>query len=130
MTSVVGVIHNHTPYVLAAVLRGGMLRLNTTLPPKGAARIPITVDTGFTGGFSLPKSVLSDLHLDFLGYVSYVLADGRNALTPTFQGKVVLGSEVYTTRFIPGRSLMGVEFMEMAFSSLEISLKKGRLLLR
>ena len=130
MTALFGVIRNHTPHVLANILKGGILRLETTPAPEEVARILITVDTGFTGGFSLPEEQMAHLKLDFLGYVSYVLADGRKADTPTFMGEAMVESKVIQTRFIPGQPLMGIEFMEAAFSSLAIDFRSGQLTLQ
>ncbi len=118
MTTLHGVIVKGTSYISANILKNGILRLETALVPKEAARISIVVDTGFSGGFSLPEKTLQFLNLDLLGYLPYILADGSEREVPTYLGHVVVGRRALEARFIPGQSLIGTEFMASVFSLL------------
>ncbi len=115
--------------MLGNFLKSGVLRLKTTPVPKDAAPVLIAVDTGFSGGFSLPEEKLSLLKLNPLGYESYVLANRERVHLPVFQGQVMVGEVTYEARFLPGQPLLGVEFMETAFSSLHIDFGAGKMTL-
>ena len=49
---------------------------------------------------------------------------------PVYVGRVVVGQVVHEARFIPGQPLMGVEFMQAAFSSLHVDFRSGHVTLR
>lgn len=130
MTALVGAMDSKTPYVLARILRNGRLCLEAVQASSKATRLRVCVDTGFTGGFSLPETLLARLELDFLGYEPYILANRQRVEVPTFAGFVIVGRMSFEARFIPGQPLMGVEFMEAAFRTLRIDFRAGALVLR
>ena len=129
MTTLQGVVKNHTPQILAENPESGVLVLKSVSALEDPSPLLLTVDTGFTGGISLPEERLDGLSLDFLGYVSYVLADGQQKDMPTFAGRVRVDQEEVETRFLAGQPLLGVEFMETVFSSLLIEFKSGEVTL-
>lgn len=80
--------------------------------------ICFTVDTGFSGGIALSEEVLDKMDVEFFGYNTFTLATGDMVELPMFLGKVILGGHQIEIWFIPGDSLLGMEFLTLAGSEL------------
>jgi predicted aspartyl protease len=86
--------------------------------------IIITVDTGFDGGIMLPQIILDDMNLDFMGYDTFIIANGETIELPVFFGKSVVKGQEFETWFIPGDSLVGMEFFYEVGKGLKLDFEK------
>ncbi len=78
----------------------------------------ITVDTGFNGGIAIPLEMMDKMDMEFFGYDTFTLATGDIVELPMFMGKVILDDYESKTWFIPGDSLLGMEFLSAVGSIL------------
>ena len=78
----------------------------------------ITVDTGFSGGIAIPLEMLDEMDVEFFGYDTFTLATGDIVELPMFVGRVITGGCEIETWFIPGDSLLGMEFLSTVGSLL------------
>jgi len=92
--------------------------------------IPLTVDTGFSGGIALPKKVLNEIDVEFIGYDIFTLATGDVVELPMFIGRVVIEDQEVETWFIPGDLLVGMEFLSLAGKLLGLNFEKATVELR
>lgn len=76
--------------------------------------LSLTVDTGFSGGIALPLEVIEIMGLKLVDFDTFKLATEEVVELPVFLGKVFLKNEEIETWFIPGDSLLGMEFMSEA----------------
>ncbi|MGQ9630030.1 MAG: hypothetical protein ACUVXI_06895 [bacterium] len=60
--------------------------------------------------------------IEFFGYDTFTLATGDIAELPMYLGKVVVGKYEIETWFIPGESLLGMEFLSSTGSVLNCSI--------
>ena len=127
MTTLQGIVQHLTPQIAAFVLKTGIVRLGPAPASSSGTPVRIVVDTGFTGGISLPMLILQRLKLKFFAYVPYILADHRRVEIPTFDGYVIIGRKRFATRYLPGQPLLGMEFMEAVFARLHVDFRGQRL---
>jgi predicted aspartyl protease len=85
--------------------------------------LSLTVDTGFSGGIALPQKILNKMKIEFFGYDTFTLATGEVTELPMFLGKVIVGTHEIKTWFIPGDSLLGMEFLSATGSLLLLNFK-------
>ena len=85
----------------------------------------LTVDTGFSGGVALPEETLGKMNVEFFGYDTFSLATGEVVELPMSLGIVILGGREIETWFIPGDSLLGVEFLASAGSGLSLNFRNS-----
>lgn len=90
----------------------------------------ITVDTGFSGGIAIPREMLDRMNMEFFGYDTFTLATGDIVELPMFVGKVILDDYEGETWFIPGDSLLGMEFLSTVGSILCFDFESGIVELR
>ena len=86
----------------------------------------LTVDTGFSGGIALPEEILEEMDVELIDFGIFRLATGDEVELPVFWGKVVVGDYEIETWFIPGDSLLGMEFFSLAGSYLSLDFEKGK----
>jgi predicted aspartyl protease len=84
----------------------------------------LTVDTGFSGGIALPEGILEEMDIELIDFGIFKLATGNEVELPVFWGKVVVGDYEIETWFIPGDSLLGMEFLSLAGSFLSLDFGK------
>lgn len=84
----------------------------------------LTVDTGFSGGIALPEELLEKMDVELIDFGIFRLATGQEVELPVFWGKVVVGDRKIETWFIPGDSLLGMEFFYLAGSFLSLDFDK------
>jgi len=113
-----GKIEDFVPFTRASI-KNKMLAINER------GNFLMTVDTGFTGGVALPNKIIKQLGLKPVVYDKFRLATGKMVALPVFRGKVFVKNKVIETWFIPGDSLIGMEFLYSAGSTLTFSLKKN-----
>ncbi len=82
---------------------------NLVIAEDGA--FSMTVDTGFSGGIALPPDVIEKMGLEMVDFDTFKLATGEIIELPVFLGKVILENNRIETWFIPGDSLLGMEFL-------------------
>ena len=85
----------------------------------------LTVDTGFSGGIALPVETLEKMDVEFFGYDTFTLATGDIVELPMFISKVIVKEQAIETWFIPGDSLLGMEFLSTAGSALFVNFEEG-----
>ena len=100
-----GIIANNSPSFCGSFRKDGILVFHK----KG--NISFTVDTGFSGGIALPKEILENLKIEFMGYDTFTLATGDEVELPMYYGIVLVNKKKVETWFIPGDSLLGMEFI-------------------
>jgi predicted aspartyl protease len=83
----------------------------------------LTVDTGFSGGIALPEEILQEMGVELIDFGIFRLATGDEVELPVFWGRVVVKDYEIETWFIPGDSLLGMEFLSLAGSSLSIDFR-------
>lgn len=81
--------------------------------PEGSRSFEAIIDTGFTGGLTLPPDWIEELGLPQTGVEDMVLADGRASDTPLYNGYVVLGEEAYevVVAEAPTITLLGTDLL-------------------
>jgi len=84
----------------------------------------LTVDTGFSGGIALPLDILEKMNVELAFYDTFRLATGEVVELPVFLGNVIVGNYEVETWFIPGDSLLGMEFLSSAGSLLSFDFEK------
>jgi len=97
---------------------------------RKGGKITLTVDTGFSGSFSLPSALLKKLKLKFLDQDTFRLANGEEIELPIFWGEVVLGDHKLPAWFIPGEPLVGMELLSSAGEILLLNFRKKELELK
>ena len=95
-----------------------------------AGSLQLTVDTGFSGGIALPLGILENMGVELAFYDTFRLATGETVEPPVFLGKVAVGKHEVETWFIPGDSLLGMEFLSSIGSVLSINFEKKEVNLR
>lgn len=81
-----------------------------------------TVDTGFTGSIALPQGVIDGMELELIGFENFMLATGDLVKLPMYVGTVRFAEQgEMQTWFIPGASLLGMEFLSSAGSALALN---------
>jgi len=85
--------------------------------------IPMTVDTGFSGGIAIPLNLINEMGLELVDFDTFRLATGEIVELPIFLGKVIIKKSEIETWFIPGDSLLGMEFLYSAGSLLSLNFK-------
>ncbi len=78
----------------------------------------LTVDTGLSGGIALPLKTLETMDVELAFYDTFMLGTGEVIELPVFLGKVIIGNSDIETWFIPGDSLLGMEFLSSSGSLL------------
>lgn len=113
-----GEIINFVPYFKAEVNNKGLV-----LGDDG--EYSLTVDTGFSGGIALRENILKQMNVEFIGYDTFTVATGEMIELPMYLGKVFIKHREIETWFIPGDSLIGMEFLSTAGKELDVNLEKG-----
>jgi hypothetical protein len=108
----------NSPLLRAGISPDGRLSLN-----KG--RLDICIDTGFSGDFALPASILKRLRLTYAGTMDYQFADGRTATLDQWAGTVVIGGKERDALFMEGDWLLGMDFIRSSCTHLGIDLLSG-----
>ena len=114
-----GKIENLVPLINAAADKEGTLVL------REDGDFPLTVDTGFSGGIAVPKEILETMGLELIDFGIFRLATGEEVELPVFWGKVAIKDQGIETWFIPGDSLLGMEFLSLAGSRLSLDFERG-----
>jgi predicted aspartyl protease len=112
-----GRIINFVPFFGACLNEGKNLVLSE------GGDLSLTVDTGFSGGIALPLEILDEMDLKIIDFDTFRLATGEVTELPVFLGKVFIGEHGIETWFIPGDSLVGMEFLCTAGSVLSLDFK-------
>ncbi|MFQ6128532.1 MAG: hypothetical protein ACE5QW_06490 [Thermoplasmata archaeon] len=84
----------------------------------------LTVVTGFSGGIAIPEEILEQVDVELVDFGIFRLATGDEVELPVFWGRVVMGDYEIETWFIPGDSLLGMEFFSLAGSYLSLDFEK------
>ncbi len=87
--------------------------------------MPLRVDTGFSGSIALPSELLGRIGAELVDFGVFRLATGDEVELPVYWGKVSVGAVELETWFIPGDSLLGMEFLSLVGSSLSMDLERG-----
>ncbi|MBM3240968.1 hypothetical protein FJZ31_32195 [Candidatus Poribacteria bacterium] len=114
-----GKIEDFVPFFNGFVDEDGILVLQED------GDLSLTVDTGFSGGIALPEEVLDEMDVELIDFGIFILATGDEIELPVFWGKVVVSAHELETWFIPGDSLLGMEFLSLAGSILKFNLEEG-----
>jgi predicted aspartyl protease len=112
-----GEINDFVPFIKASI-NDGMLAITDD------GNLSMTVDTGFSGGIALPLKLIKRLGLEQVVYDRFQLGTGKFVDLPVFLGKVIVKNKAIETWFIPGDSLIGMEFLYSIGSALNFDLKK------
>jgi len=118
-----GSIEDNCPTVKATINEDKNLVFNK----KGG--LALTIDTGFSAGIALPKTVLSKLNIRFVGYENYTLADGKSIELEEYYGDVRVGNNKVEAVFIEGDYLIGMEFMTSIADVMTVDFKKEKVAL-
>jgi len=86
--------------------------------------LSLTVDTGFSGGIALPEEILDEMDVELIDFGIFRLATGDEVELPVFWGKVLVRDNEIETWFVPGDSLLGMEFLSLAGSVLSLDFEK------
>jgi len=114
-----GAVQNRKPIVAVKIDEQG----NLSFWPEGEHRF--VVDTGFTGDFLVPRTILPKLKLKYLGYEKFVLATNKKVSLPIYQGWVKIKNKRTKVVVIPGAELIGMKFLEKVGSRLIGDYKKA-----
>jgi len=118
-TLIKGKIEHLVPFFNASTGGNGMLTV------RKDGDFSLTVDTGFDGAIALPEEILEDMGIDLIGFTTLELATGEvKEDVPVYWGKVKIGRRKLETWFIPGDSLLGMEFFSLAGSLLSLDFEK------
>jgi len=90
----------------------------------------LTVDTGFSGGIALPIKIIEKIGLELVDIDTFRLATGEIVELPVFLGKVIIKDFEIETWFIPGDSLIGMEFLSSVGSLLSLDFEDSTIKLR
>jgi len=91
--------------------------------------LSLTVDTGFSGSIALPEEVLEAMGVELVDFGNFRLATGEEVELPVFWGKVVVKQREIETWFIPGDSLLGMEFLSLVGSLLTLDFGREEVIL-
>ena len=120
MTAILkGDIVAYVPYFTAHI------ESNKELVFSGIGDIYFTVDTGFSGGIALSEDLIQYMELEIAAYDTFKLANGEIVELPVYIGGVRIGDKRVETWFIPGNSLLGLEFLSNVGSILSFDLRRG-----
>jgi predicted aspartyl protease len=100
---------------------------NRMLVITEAGNLSMTVDTGFSGGIALPLTLIKRIGLKPVAYDRFRLGTGKVVDLPVFLGKVMVKNITLEAWFIPGDSLIGMEFLCSAGSILTLNLRRNNL---
>ncbi|MFQ6042942.1 MAG: hypothetical protein ACE5PV_18985 [Candidatus Poribacteria bacterium] len=95
-----------------------------TLVIQENGNLPLTVDTGFSGGIALPEEILGEMNIELIDFGIFRLATGDEVELAVFWGKVLIRDFEIETWFIPGDSLLGMEFLSLAGSVLRFDFER------
>jgi clan AA aspartic protease len=81
--------------------------------PEGSRSFEAIIDTGFTGGLTLPHAWIEELGLPQTGVEDLILADGRATDTPLYDGHVIIGETAYEVSVAeaPTTPLLGTDLL-------------------
>ncbi len=113
-----GAIEDFVPFFNGFVDEDGTLILQEN------GDFSLTVDTGFSGGIALPKEILEEMDIELIDFGIFRLATGDEVELPVFWGQVVVRDYEIETWFIPGDSILGMEFFSLAGSFLSLDFEK------
>ena len=102
----------------------GLVDEDGTLVLQEGGDFSLTVDTGFSGAIALPEEILDMMDVELIDFGIFRLATGEEVELPVFWGKVMVGGYEIETWFIPGDSLLGMEFFSLAGSYLSLDFEK------
>jgi hypothetical protein len=77
----------------------------------------------------LPGNILNQLKIEFVGYESFILANGSPIRLKTFFGLVKIGNRSVETTFIEGDHLLGMAFMTSIADELRVGFKSNQVFL-
>jgi len=112
-----GTIVENVPLFKASI-RKRMLMLD------GKGDLALTVDTGFSGGIALPSTILENIDAELAFYDTFKTATGEIIELPVYTGSVKIKNKTVDTWFIPGDSLLGMEFLSSIGNRLSFTLDK------
>ena len=118
--SIKGEIEALVPVIKARVVEGALV-----MDDEGD--LSLTVDTGFSGSIALPGELIDDIGAELVDFGVFRLATGKQVELPVHWGRVLVGDEEIETWFIPGDSLLGMEFLTLIGSTLALDLERGLL---
>jgi predicted aspartyl protease len=113
-----GKIEDFVPFVKASIVDGVLI-----IDKNG--NFTMTVDSGFSSGIALPHKLIKQIGLKPIVYDKFELATGEIVELPVYLGKVIVKNKIIETGFIPGESLIGMEFLYSAGSILTFGFKKN-----
>lgn len=114
-TLIQGRIVDFVPYFNGSLVESGALVLSED------GDFSLMVDTGFSGGIAIPEEILDEIEVEFFGYNTFTLATGDIVELPMYLGKVFLRGREIETWFIPGDSLLDMEFLSSAGTALSLN---------
>ena len=117
-TLVTGKIEDFVPFFNGSVNEDGVLVIQEN------GDFSLTVDSGFSGGIALPEKVLDQMNVELIDFGMFRLATGDEVELAVFWGKVVVKNCEIETWFIPGDSLLGMEFLSLVGSLLMIDFEE------
>ncbi len=123
-TRIKGKIQNFVPNFQGHISSEGILVLREN------GNMDLTVDTGFSGSIALPEKILKRMKAKIIDVGVFRLATGDEVELSVYWGSVRIGRVVMETWFVPGDSLIGMEFLSMAGSLLTLDFKKQNVALR
>ncbi len=115
---ITGKIENLVPSFNGLVDKNGLFVLDND------GDYSLTVDTGFSGGIALPEEILNIMNVKLIDFENFRLATGDEIELPVFWGKVIIKYNEIETWFVPGDSLLGMEFLSSAGSLLSFDFEK------
>ncbi len=110
---------------LVPVIRARVVEDALVLDEEGD--LLLTVDTGFSGSIALPGELIDGIGAKLVDFGVFRIATGEQIELPVHWGKVVVGDKEVETWFIPGDSLLGMEFLSVIGSTLSLEFERGLL---
>jgi len=117
-TLIRGKIEDFVPFFNGLVDKDGTLILQED------GDFSLAVDTGFSGAIALPEEILEKMDIELIDFGIFRLATGDEVELPVFWGRVMVGDYEIETWFIPGDSLLGMEFFSLTGSYLSLDFEK------
>jgi len=117
-TLIRGKIEDFVPFFNGLVDKDGTLILQED------GDFSLAVDTGFSGAIALPEEILEKMDIELIDFGIFRLATGDEVELPVFWGRVMVGDYEIETWFIPGDSLLEMEFFSLAGSYLSLDFEK------
>lgn len=77
----------------------------------------------------MPTHVLETLDLDIMDYETFILANGDIVDLPVFEGKAKIAERIIETWYVPGDSLLGMEFLASIGDGLWLDFSAERVVL-